>query len=298
MSKFLETIFEIVTIIAGLLFTITVSFLYPNILYKLGLSNKNRRSKDFQIPRKKPKVLWIIFCVSALIIITTPLFVKKVDSNEKNPNENNQFKEMYEQLDLARYSNWFEYPTYHSIKVSPGIQIIQGIPFQIPGPNEGIIQTQNIVLKNQPTHVEIEVNTTNIKEIYILLNGSYVYKNFLKSEVGIIKLWFEDGIELEIPIIAGTCLREGWFFQRDVDYPTIDSIDGDENCKNIFGENQTRDNIPAMAIIDMMIIKIPEQYLSYKLQSIILDDVSVQLVGSKNPSINIIAVTLEKRIYP
>ena len=278
-------VLDIITAIAGIAFTITASLLYPNILYRFKLIDKREGLKKGKSPKKHPRSIWILFWISSIVLIINPIIRNEI--KEKNHGLT------YEPIDISSYSNWFKFPAYHLTRSLSGTVIFQGVPFDVPSPDEGVIQTRNGILLQQPTNIEIPINKTNIKAVHILLNGGYVRREFKNSEVGYVTLNFNNDLSIRVPIIAGVCLREGWFFKGISEYNSINEINGNKNCINVFGENQIRENKLALAIIDSMSIEIPEPYTSKKLLSISFNDVSAQLVGSENPSLILISITVE-----
>ncbi|MBU4222272.1 MAG: PQQ-binding-like beta-propeller repeat protein [Euryarchaeota archaeon] len=190
----------------------------------------------------------------------------------------------YSTISLDSIANW---PIDHLIYPPSGNITLGGVPFYV----NREFQTRQRMLLNNPSQGVLNINITSPLKIYVLLNGAYVLKQFFEKEVGYIEMEFNDGYSFKKSIIAGRDLRETW--AGDENLYTISSISGNPNWQNVWSESQSRGDQPATAFIDMLTIPLPQEYQSRTLTAISIYDTSIDNVGSSDPSLIIMGITVE-----
>lgn len=219
---------------------------------------------------------------------------KRVDMLEK---ENNDLKTQIEELNKQQTTpTSFSTVSLDSIANSPidhlsnpilGNVNLGGVPFLL---KRAFLTQQRFLLEN-PNRGVINLNVTSPLKIYILLNGAYVLKQFFEKEVGYIEMEFNDGTSFKKSIVAGKDLRETW--AGDENLYTISSISNNFNWQNVWSETQSRGGKPATAFIDMLTIPLPQEFQSRTLTKISIYDSSNDYVGSYDPSLFVMGITVE-----
>lgn len=282
----LQVVLDVIAVLAGAGLTVSLAKLGPVILYRVRMLDPRERARGGRPPARQPRAYWVALSVATMLLIASAVS-RRLLGDTSPPIVR------FQQIDLRPMATLQHYPSYHVLDPLEGTVILAGIPFVIPGPAEGVIHTQHHLLPDLPTQVEVPIDLPGVLRVHLLLNGGYVQEVFLNVEVGHFALRFADGSELRTPIIAGRCLREGWRFIYEQGVGVVTEIGGDLNCRNVFGELQARSGKPANAIIDLMSVPIPPAQQQERLLSLTVVDSSVEDVGSTDPAIIIIAVTVE-----
>ena len=162
-----------------------------------------------------------------------------------------------------------------------------GVPFTLPSGNKNSFTTQAGTLDGNPRRVDIaDLFIDHPTAVYLLVTGGYVRREFDGQQVGTIELHFDDGSVLTDDLIAGVNLRE-WktYGDQRVTWTT------DSNVTEVWrGANKFDDSA---AIIDMLEIPIPSKFRGKVLESITVLDTSLSTVGSMDPAINILGVSVQ-----
>jgi len=277
-------VYLIVATISTAFLSIFISALWPNIIYAIVKISRGGKKPRGRVPSPRRPIVWIGFWVFLFITTISATLAGRAPKTADNN---------YIQIDLSPWANWADLNAYALIKPLTGTVILDGIPFYVPMPEEGVIQTQQHTLINEATTITIPTDIAYPQYIYILLNGAYVRSEFHGIPVGILSLTFSDGTIVRSPIIVGQCLREGWHYTDDATNDMVTNIDDTGICKNVFAEFQTRGSHTAVAVIDKITLPIPESVVS--LTQIRIEDTSVDTVNSFDPSIIIIAITVQKK---
>jgi hypothetical protein len=125
----------------------------------------------------------------------------------------------------------------------------------------------------QPTHV------------YLLITGGNLYAQYLNQTVGAVRLEFASGNHQSVPLVAGGNLRE---WKLDTAATVRDNAQGIE----VFSTPSRHGGI---GIIDMLTIPVSPDLQSGTLERIVVEDWSQRTLGSMDPAINLLGVTVRGR---
>jgi len=198
----------------------------------------------------------------------------------------------FSQVNIEPIANW---PFDHLVSPPTGQVSFSGIPFAILTGRKSIFQTPNHLLLDLPTQVSLQTSIARPIAVYILLNGAYVDREFQGRKVGEVNLAFADGSTLNTSLIAYQNVRETWAFKDDSMADSMGAPQAGVQWRNVWIEEQNRGDQPAKAFIDMTTISIPEPYTSSVLISINIQDTSVDTAGSYDPSLVVMAITVESQ---
>lgn len=162
---------------------------------------------------------------------------------------------------------------------------LAGVPFDLPsGLNSATTQAEG--RPTFPTKLRLDnLNMPKTKKVFLLITGGSTRKEFAGKVIGELILSFANQQVLRIPLIPGQNLRE-W---KDCCNPNVTQTT-DPTVQQVWSGQNNFDS--GTAVIDMLTAQIPEIAQQETLQTIEILDSSVQAVGSKNPAINLLGVTV------
>jgi hypothetical protein len=161
------------------------------------------------------------------------------------------------------------------------------VPFYLPtGTNS--VTTQHEAAPRFPTSIVLTgLEIPQARGVFFLITGGSVRQSFDGQTVGEIILTFTQNQEHRVALVAGSNIRE-W---KDCCGPNVATISA-SNVTTVWRGKNRFDG--GTAFIDMLSITIPARYTQETLASIRVTDLSVSTVGSMNPAINLIGVTVEQ----
>jgi hypothetical protein len=198
----------------------------------------------------------------------------------------------FSQLDIGPIANW---PFEHLFNPPTGQASFAEIPFAIRTGSKSTFQTQHHLLLDLPTQGSLQTSIENPAAVHILLSGAFMDRAFQGRKVGEVNLTFADGTTLNTSLIAYQNVRETWAFKDDSTADSMGVPQAGVLWRNVWIEEQNRGDRPAEAFIDMTTLSIPEPYASGVLTSISILDTSVDTVGSSDPSLVVMAITVESQ---
>jgi hypothetical protein len=175
-----------------------------------------------------------------------------------------------------------------------GRRTFAGVPFEIRSGARASLHTQHQGHPEYPTEATLPLSASNANVAHVLLTGAFVVSVAPSRTVGDITLTFAGGNEVTVPIVAWSTIREEWRYADETPpamAPPAPSITWD----NVFEQMQSRAGRAAIAFIDRLAIQIPENLARVALSSVRVRDTSQTTAQSINPSIRVMALTLESR---
>ena len=169
---------------------------------------------------------------------------------------------------------------------SPPLELIElgEVVFDLPkGRNS--VTTHAETLPDFPTAVTVDVQILAPRTVYLLITGGNVFTRFQGERIGTITLSFRHGEAMMVPLVAGYNIRE-WKYLDD---KTIDTTTDTQTVEVWSAE--AKDG--GIGVIDQLTIDLPSQYRADVLVKIEISDESVNLLGTLNPAINVLGITVE-----
>lgn len=183
------------------------------------------------------------------------------------------------------------------VKPIYGEYTFRGIPFTLLSGSKAVFQTQEHTLPSLPRQGTLSVAIPHPVNVYVLVDGTMVYKSLLGRTAGKIVLSFSDGRTVSYDLIVGKNLREHWGYNSgptpwagsdEVVTDLTETID----WMNVYQESQYRDGKPATAYIDMVVISVPVTNQSTVLTQIDIIDTSIDNFGMLSPSLEVYGITV------
>ncbi len=160
---------------------------------------------------------------------------------------------------------------------------LEGIPFNLPaGPNS--VTTQAEPIPDFPTTVRLTTELYGPEAVYLLITGGNIFSGFFDKQIGTVRFYFAKNRPYDVPLIAGQNIRE-W---KILDEVTV-SLASSPQVREVWRTESTHDGT---AIIDLLTIDLPNDYRSDYLMAIEVVDNSTDTVGSMDPAINLLGVTV------
>jgi hypothetical protein len=180
----------------------------------------------------------------------------------------------------TRLTDWFDQ--------APDNPIVDGVGFLLSG-NSSVIETESQNSTNPPVII-IPVQQDNVKKIHLLINLCYSRSKYL------------NGVDVSGTNIASVCITSGqnqkcWDLKEGVDIRdwvigSTTPVNPLANQLNSVWQGHHR-SAGTIALIDHLVLNVPDQFTSSRLNYILIQDKSVELFASKNPGIMIFGVTIE-----
>jgi hypothetical protein len=193
------------------------------------------------------------------------------------------------QLDLTAL---FNHPLDEFNSPPVGKQILGGVQFNI---LPGEVRTQGDGLSTLPTEIRIEVNVLGASAVHLLINGGFVEPRFRDKQVGSIALTSATQQIHRVPLIAYQNISEAWAPQAELDTTyRMNPPQCECSWRRVWMEQQYRGG-PAVAFLDLVTIPVPFAFRNEALTTITIEDTSTESVKSVNPSVGVVAITVEGR---
>jgi hypothetical protein len=163
-----------------------------------------------------------------------------------------------------------------------GDQVYYGVPFTTS--KERIFSTQ-YGDSSFPIEGTLQTDISRPQKVYVLINTTNAYREFLNKQIGKITLVFDNGITEETPLIVGTNVREH----------TIDTTYGDvvrtvtDSANKLAWQGTSSGTLVA---IDMLTIPIGSSNQARSLKQIIITDTSNLTANSPDPGLILWGVTI------
>lgn len=160
-----------------------------------------------------------------------------------------------------------------------------GVSFHLPG-GRNSVTTQAETLPDHPTTIPLTGLSIHAPQrVYLLITGGNTRRTFEGQQIGEVRLRFASGNIFTVALIPGKTIRE-WKTYGDHNVTTL----ADPAMQEVWRGGNTHDD--SNGIIDMFTIALPAAYQTDTLTGIEIFDRSAQWVGSMNPAINLIGVTV------
>ena len=172
----------------------------------------------------------------------------------------------------------------------PGVQTLPArpnIPFEI----GWTTTTQCHNTRLHKTKIQMEgFNISSPREVYLLLQGGWALKRYEGKEIGEVVLVFANGRSLKTPLKLGENIRD-W----SIDEAAAVKIAPSRQLQEVW-VGQSKDGT-VRGRIDMLTIKIPDEYQQMSLTNIQVVDHSTEIwsTGSIDPCIHLLAITVKYR---
>lgn len=165
--------------------------------------------------------------------------------------------------------------------VSPlnGNNLLANIPFNFPTGTLKVFETQDIAFPSLPTQVAVATNINNPQNVYLLLDGKYIYKTLQGQALGNVVLSFANGATQTLTLRAGEHLRENWSYVLPLDNEQFNVItDFPMGGMSYNGRIQdlVRGNKPAWGFLTVLRIPVQAALRTQQLTRITLNDASSQ----------------------
>ena len=166
-----------------------------------------------------------------------------------------------------------------------GRQILSSVPFEF---NERVFKSQARPAPDNtyPTRAVVEVDVSNVEQVYVLISAGDAFTRWRSKTVGRITLVFETGANIEVDLVLGQNLRE-WHAASNVVSTAPQLIE--------VWQGPITGSPDLSGTLDMLTLEVPADRRSAKLKQIEFDDLSLQTVGSQDPSMTITGVTVAHR---
>lgn len=163
-----------------------------------------------------------------------------------------------------------------------------GVPFDLKSGETATTQAEP--LPNNPTRVWLPASTTNVSAVYLLLTGGDLYLDYDRRPIGKVRLIFADNRDYAVDLIGGVNVRE-WKQGGGVIASTTSP-----DVTEVWRSSDRYDGSPA--VIDLLRIAVPADLQGRKLEGIEVLDTSTATVGTLDPAINLLGVTLAAEAPP
>ena len=171
-----------------------------------------------------------------------------------------------------------------NLGLGPGQTTLLGIPFE----HGWKISTQcEINGADRPTLVDVAVDNLTATKAYILLQAGQGLTNFNEQKIGEIVLVFENGQSYGEPLILGYNIRDWRRAMPETYINSTTSANLEEAWRGKEGNTDGR--------IDLLTLTLPDNLNEQPISKIQIIDTSAQTVGSTEPCIHLIAITLESK---
>jgi hypothetical protein len=202
------------------------------------------------------------------------------------------------QLDpIANYPlDWLTQPPTGALRLG-------GIPFDfVRGPN-ATFATRTHFSQTLPITGSINLSVPRPIAVHLIVSGAWVVQIAIGEQIGEIRLNFDTGEIIAVPIINGHNIRETWEYERALSVSASQDVGGSRR-RGVWQEEQLRGSDPvadrARAYLDMLSIEIPARLQGAVLRGIDIVDANRWYVSTDgkvkvDPSIVLAAATVEHR---
>jgi len=219
----------------------------------------------------------------AHIVSSTPVEPRTADTEVKRPVSRRVTKST--EVDLGQIAN---HAMDHLVNPSVGRVTLGGIWFQMRGGENAEFETGNVIETGLPSRGSLRVSIAQPTALHVLVSSAWVVQVRPGTEVGKIVLSFGDGSTYSVPLVAWKNVREPWAYASDRSIGPLDGLPG-TTWRNVFVDEQSRDDRPARGFIDMLTVPVPEPYSSKTM-------VGIEFVDSSPvSSLVVMGVTVEWR---
>ena len=164
-----------------------------------------------------------------------------------------------------------------------GAVVLGGIPFDLPS-GQNSATTQAEPLSANPTVLAAESRVERPQQVHLLLTAGNLYAEYQNRPLGVVRLRFASGSVQEERLIAGYNLRE-W---KMLDQATVATTSA-SSVREVW---RTGSRHGGTGVIDMLTIDVAPENRGSTLMAVELVDTSVQDIGSMDPAINWLGLTV------
>ncbi|TAE31871.1 MAG: T9SS C-terminal target domain-containing protein [Candidatus Kapaibacterium sp.] len=153
------------------------------------------------------------------------------------------------------------------------------IPFSFPSGATKIFETQDFTQPTLSAAATIGTSINNPQNVYLLLDGKYIYKSSQGQALGSVVLSFANGASQTLTVRAGDHLRENWAYVLPLDneqWNVISDFPSGGMSANGRTENQVRLNKPVWGFLTILKIPVQANLRNQQLTRIALTDTSPQ----------------------
>lgn len=190
--------------------------------------------------------------------------------------------EAYAFIALTRVANSTTGDGYENPPI--GRVTLGGVPFDMPaGVNS--VTTQAEPLPGYPTQIVLQTGVSQPEQVHLLITAGNLFARYQDALIGVVRLEFTNGRQQSYELVAGQNIRE-W------------KIDGGQTVMTSSRSQQVYSTISrhgGTGIIDILSIPVAADLQAGTLDRIVVEDWSQQTVGSLDPAINLLGVTVQSR---
>jgi hypothetical protein len=185
---------------------------------------------------------------------------------------------------------------YHSISLSTqanaaldfasspnGTVTLSGVPFQL---SNRVFKSQasSAPHNNYPTRMSVSLNVPNVYRVHLLLNSGNGFTQFNEKVIGVVFAHCNDSSIRVTDLVLGRDIRE-WHVEDNV-------VSTSSRTQQVW-TGVIIDFPNLSGHIDMLSLDLPKECQNAKLTGLEIIDSSVDTVGSLDPALNIIGITVE-----
>lgn len=164
-----------------------------------------------------------------------------------------------------------------------GPVVLSGILFDLPS-GQNSVTTQAEPLPSNPTILAVEPRVERPRQVHLLMTAGNLYTEYRNRSVGVVRLRFASGSVQEERLVVGYNLRE-W---KMLDQSTVATTSA-PNVREVW---RTGSRHGGTGVIDMLTIDVAPENRGSTLMAVELVDTSVQDIGSMDPAINWLGLTV------
>lgn len=170
-----------------------------------------------------------------------------------------------------------------------GEVVLGGIPFDIPSGSPAIFAMQGYGSEGRPAEGTISsLNIPHPQTVYLLPSGGWLMATLAGQKIGEVIFDFNDGTTYSFDLLAGVHLRETWDSTSEGILTTVPNPQGWQNVwatPSRFSRNRN-------GYLDLLTIKLPDEFRQKILTSITFRDTSRELSINPDPAIHVAGVTV------
>jgi len=195
------------------------------------------------------------------------------------------FRFIFVPLTIAQQPDGSQAPEKNAtdnLQLIAGYHVINRIPLSY----DNEIYTQNSDVPSYPQIIKIPFQINNPLSIYLLMQADWGLVQYSGKQIGKINFSFNSGQTYDYPLVLGENIRDWSRSASSYAVTSITSPDIIGGWNGISPDNRAGG-------MDLLKIKIPEQYWQDTINSISVIDTSLETTGDYNPGIHILAISAE-----
>lgn len=168
-----------------------------------------------------------------------------------------------------------------NLGLEPGPQTLADIPFE----TGWKATTQCSHLRDRPTTIRRDTNISSPTEVYLLLQAGWGLEGFDNQEIANVRLGFDSGDEVQLPLILGSNIRDWSRGDNAVTTASSPTLQ--------LAWEGTDEGTGTRGGMDILTIEIPDEHRSSILTYIELEDTTLVTTGDINPCVHLLAITIK-----